>query len=79
MKTAINCNNAEYKIITSLIETGASVLDLGCGEGELLSLLKKEKNIVKAQGIEIDEKAIYKCVARGLSVFHGDIDSGLAE
>jgi methionine biosynthesis protein MetW len=79
MKTAINSNNAEYKIITSLIETGASVLDLGCGEGELLSLLKKEKNIVKAQGIEIDEKAIYKCVARGLSVFHGDIDSGLAE
>jgi methionine biosynthesis protein MetW len=79
MKTAINSNNAGYKIITSLIETGASVLDLGCGEGELLSLLKKEKNIVKAQGIEIDEKAIYKCVARGLSVFHGDIDSGLAE
>jgi methionine biosynthesis protein MetW len=69
----------EYNLIVSLVEKGTSVLDLGCGDGELLSLLRKEKNIVKAQGIEIDEQAIYKCVARGLSVFHGDIDSGLSE
>jgi methionine biosynthesis protein MetW len=62
-----------------MIRTGASVLDLGCGEGELLSLLKREKGITQAQGIEIDEQAIYKCVAKGLSVFHGDIDTGLSE
>ena len=79
MNTAANLDGFEYKIIASLIDPGASVLDLGCGDGELLALLRREKNVSKVQGIEIDEKAIYKCVARGLSVFHGDIDSGLAE
>jgi methionine biosynthesis protein MetW len=68
----------DYRIICSMIAEGASVLDLGCGTGELLDLLVKEKKI-NAQGIEIDEQAIYACVARGLSVFHGDIDSGLAD
>ena len=38
----------------------------------------REKN-VRGQGIEIDEQAIYKCVAKGLTVSHGDIESGLAE
>ena len=60
------------------IRQGSSVLDLGCGDGELLALLVREKN-VKAQGIEIDEQAIYQCVAKGLSVFHEDIDNGLSE
>jgi methionine biosynthesis protein MetW len=72
-------NRPEYNVIVSMVDNGASVLDLGCGDGELLALMRKEKNTVRAQGIEIDEQAIYKCVARGLSVFHGDIDSGLAE
>ncbi len=68
----------DHRIIYQLIAPGARVLDLGCGDGELMYLLAKDKN-VKVQGIEIDEEAIYKCVARGLSVFHGDIDSGLKE
>jgi methionine biosynthesis protein MetW len=72
-------DNVEYRLIAGIIRPGASVLDLGCGDGELLALLKAERKVEKAQGIELDEKAIYKCVARGLSVFHGDIDSGLAE
>jgi methionine biosynthesis protein MetW len=76
---AVSSNRPEYPAIVKLVNSGASVLDLGCGDGDLLSLLKREKNITRAQGIEIDEDAIYKCVARGLSVFHGDIDSGLAE
>jgi methionine biosynthesis protein MetW len=79
VKIVSNSSGWEYPAIVNIIETGSSVLDLGCGDGDLLVLLKKEKNITKAQGIEIDEQAIYKCVARGLSVFHGDIDSGLAE
>jgi methionine biosynthesis protein MetW len=69
----------EYRIIAGMIHAAASVLDLGCGDGELLAMLKKERGVNRAQGIELDEKAIYKCVARGLSVFHGDIDSGLTE
>lgn len=68
----------EYRKILGLVKQGSSVLDLGCGTGELLSLLIKEKK-VRAQGIEIDEQAIYECVAKGLSVFHGDIDTGLSE
>jgi methionine biosynthesis protein MetW len=68
----------EYQIIVDWIGQSSSVLDLGCGDGELTSLLVKEKQ-VHAQGIEIDEQAIYDCVARGLSVFQQDIDTGLTE
>ncbi len=68
----------EHSIIAGWINSGASVLDLGCGDGMLLSLLKKEKR-VRTQGIEISEEAIHNCVAVGLSVFHEDIDTGLAE
>ncbi len=68
----------DHKLIIDLVSEGSSVLDLGCGEGDLLELLVRERS-VKARGIEIDEQAIYKCVAKGLSVFHGDIDTGLSE
>lgn len=68
----------DHEVILGLIQPQSTVLDLGCGTGDLLYLLIKEKKI-HGQGIEIDEQAIYKCVAKGLNVFHGDIDSGLAE
>ena len=68
----------DHKAILEWIHEGASVLDLGCGDGELLALLVRERH-VKAQGIEIDEQAIYQCVAKGLSVFHEDIDHGLSD
>ncbi|MDP2941826.1 MAG: methionine biosynthesis protein MetW [Candidatus Omnitrophota bacterium] len=68
----------DHQAILGLITAGSSVLDLGCGTGELLELLTKEKKI-RGQGIEIDDQAIYACVAKQLNVFHGDIDSGLAE
>ena len=57
----------DHKAILEWIHEGASVLDLGCGGGELLALLVQERH-VKAQGIEIDEQAIYQCVAKGLAV-----------
>jgi methionine biosynthesis protein MetW len=68
----------DHRIIAELVVPGSSVLDLGCGAGELLYMLIKDKG-VHGQGIEIDEQAIYACVAKGLNVFHGDIDSGLSE
>jgi methionine biosynthesis protein MetW len=70
--------NIDHRAILEMVEPRSTVLDLGCGEGELLYILIKEKN-VRGQGIEIDNQAIYKCVAKGLNVFHGDIDSGLSE
>jgi len=68
----------DYKMILGLVQPRSRVLDLGCGTGELLYALIKEKNC-RGQGIEIDEKAIYECVAKGLTVSHGDIDTGLSE
>jgi methionine biosynthesis protein MetW len=68
----------EYKTILKWIRQGSSVLDLGCGDGALLDLLIRERS-VRAQGIEIDEHAIHQCVAKGLSVFHEDIDHGLSD
>lgn len=68
----------DHWIIYDIVEPCSRVLDLGCGEGDLLDLLVKGKQ-VKAQGVELSEPAIYKCVEKGLSVFHGDIDSGLTD
>jgi methionine biosynthesis protein MetW len=68
----------DHKVILDLVNPQSSVLDLGCGSGDLLYLLVKEKK-ARVQGIEIDDQAIYKCVAKGLNVFHGDIDTGLTE
>lgn len=68
----------DYKVIYQIVEPGSKILDLGCGDGDLIFILAKEKN-AKVQGIELNEQSIYKCVEKGLSVFHSDIDSGLPE
>jgi methionine biosynthesis protein MetW len=73
-----NIVRLDHRVIVDLIPVGVSVLDLGCGNGDLLYMLIKEKQ-VKGQGIEIDEQAIYKCVAKGLNVFHDDIDAGMSD
>jgi methionine biosynthesis protein MetW len=68
----------DYAAILRMVERGSRVLDLGCGKGDLLNLLVKEK-AVKAQGIELREESIYECVEKGLTVLHGDIEGGLGE
>ena len=68
----------DHKIIVDLVQPNSKVLDLGCGDGILLSLLIRQKGC-HGTGIEIDEKAIYQCVAHGLTVSHGNIDTGLAD
>lgn len=73
-----NTVRLDHRAIVEIIPSGASVLDLGCGNGDLLYMLIKEKQ-ARGQGIEIDEQAIYKCVAKGLNVFHDDIDAGLSD
>ena len=66
----------DHRTILEWIQSGSTVLDLGCGNGELLDLLVRERR-AKAQGIEISEQAIHQCVSKGLSVFQEDIDDGL--
>ncbi|HTZ40833.1 MAG TPA: methionine biosynthesis protein MetW [Syntrophales bacterium] len=68
----------DHRIIFDLVKPGSKVLDLGCGYGDLMYILTREKN-VRAQGIEVDEGAVYECVKKGLSVFHSDIETGLME
>jgi len=60
------------------INEESTVLDLGCGKGDLLSLLIEKKR-VNAQGIEIDQHAIQQCIIKGLNVLQEDIDSGLSD
>ncbi len=66
----------DYEIIADIIEPGARVLDLGCGDGELLALLKEKKKC-RGTGIEISEVEVVNAIARGVSVSHGDIDKDL--
>jgi len=67
----------DYDSILQLIPAGASVLDLGCGEGQLLSLLK-QRGHEHLVGVELDEQAIIACVQRGLDVVQADLNKGLA-
>lgn len=68
----------DYRIIGEIVDDGARVLDLGCGEGDLLAWLEQRKQ-VEARGVEISTEKVRKCVAQGLSVYQSDIDVGLAD
>ena len=68
----------DWDVIVELIPAGTRVLDLGCGNGELLARLLERKSVF-ARGVEHDEANVRACVARGLSVRHGDIEEGLAD
>jgi methionine biosynthesis protein MetW len=68
----------DHQIILQIISDGAHVLDLGCGNGELLSLLRSEKNAL-VQGIELDDDQMHQCIEHGLTVLQGDIESGLVD
>jgi methionine biosynthesis protein MetW len=69
---------SDYAIIGEIVEPGAKVLDLGCGEGELLAWLAENKN-VDARGVELAAAKVQRAIARGVSVYQGDIDEGLAD
>ena len=70
--------HANYNHIVPLIENGAKVHDLGCGDGTLLRKLIDEKN-VHGKGIEINQENVIQSLHKGLSVIQGDIDEGLED
>jgi len=66
----------EFKVIASLLPDNARVLDVGCGDGSLMDLLIKEKNI-KVRGLEINKENVKKCISKGLSVIEGNAETEL--
>ena len=66
----------QEEIISREIPTGASVLDLGCGDGFLLERLIRERN-VRGQGVELDPDQVFSCVDRGVPVIQADLGAGL--
>jgi methionine biosynthesis protein MetW len=68
----------DYAIISEIVPPGAKVLDLGCGEGELLEWLADNKR-VDGRGIEISSTLVRRAIARGVSAYQGDINEGLAD
>ena len=69
---------AEQVLIADWITTGSRVLDLGCGDGQLLAALQAQKGVT-GYGIEIDPDNIVSCIERGVNVIHSDLDAGLSE
>ncbi len=67
-----------YKIISEIVNDGAKILDLGCGDGTLLKQLIDEKN-VRGIGVEIDQNSVISAIEKGLSIIQGNIDAGLKE
>ncbi|MDA9033943.1 methionine biosynthesis protein MetW [Hyphomicrobiales bacterium] len=73
----MNNKRIDLELITSLIDKKMRVLDVGCGNGELLQSLKA-KNDVIGQGLELKQERVNQCVAKGLSAIQGDADKDLS-
>ena len=69
---------SEYKIIKDIIKENTRVLDVGCDDGTLMELLKKNKN-VDIRGIEISKEKVQICIAKGLTVIEGNAELDLKQ
>ena len=71
-------HRVDHLLIAEMVAAGSRVLDVGCGDGELLQLLADTKD-VDGRGIEVTRERVNACVARGLSVIQGDADRDLVD
>lgn len=76
--TSLAAERPDFAAIADWIPKGASVLDLGCGDGSLLRYLK-ETRAVRGYGVEISDMDIVSCIANGVNVIQNDLDSGLSD
>jgi methionine biosynthesis protein MetW len=67
----------DLKLIAEMVPLGSRVLDIGCGQGDLLDILARDRN-VSGHGLELSQTGVNTCVARGLSVVQGDADRDLS-
>jgi methionine biosynthesis protein MetW len=77
MKAQASGVRPDYLHVASMIAPGSKVLDVGCGDGGLLKLLRDERG-VDGRGIELSREGVNDCVAAGLAVIQGDADTDLA-
>lgn len=75
--TGQNATRVDLLLVADMIERGARVLDVGCGDGALLKTLIDNRG-VDARGIELSQAGVNSCVAQGLSVIQGDADTDLS-
>ena len=68
----------DFLLLADMVEPGSRVLDVGCGDGSLLALLRDRKR-VDGRGIEISREGVNACLAKGLPVIQGDADTDLAD
>lgn len=76
--SAKNNISTAHLVISEMVRENARVIDIGCGDGALLRLLKDTKG-ADARGIEISPERVSMCVAQGLSVIQGDADRDLVD
>ena len=74
--TGIADNRVDLDLVAQMVRPGSRVLDVGCGDGSLLNLLQETAG-VDGRGIELDQRNVNICVARGLSVIQGNADQDL--
>jgi methionine biosynthesis protein MetW len=76
--TRLTEQRADFALITEWVPEQGAVLDLGCGDGELLLTLQEKRDIQQGYGVEIDERKVLHCLQNGVNVIQANLEEGLS-